>query len=327
MNFPLTFLALFKVASSATVSVPSQKDYQLLQSSLKEFIATNGEDPSRNIPLLVRLSFHDLSLIDGSNGMGPKGCLIEKSIQEIKDNAGLAPIVSQLATFVGQKFPSTPYSFGDVVSLAGKVAVETAYPCMQIKWSYGRSKCHITTPGEIPGGNITTLAQLQPFLNRYGLDANEMAVLIAGAHGIKNAKANNENSGFGTQVFSGFSSGMNWIDVTFKLPWLKPRNSDAFFANDPFPLSVPIMRIPIDLAFFPSVAKKNDGFPDDHFDETEQFLKSFTTQPRSVFDQEFEKVYSKMLNIGVDPSQMVAFAEPPNLHVPCPEFVPGHFGG
>ena len=306
-----------------TYGQATNQDFGRLKSSLKEFIATNGADPSRNVPLLVRLSFHDLSMIDGNNGMGPQGCLLQKPIQDIGENAGLAPIASELSAFVKQKFPNTPFSTGDVISLAGKVAVETAFPCVQIRWGYGRSDCKISRPGAIPPGNLTKIAQLKPFLNRYGLTSNEMAVLIAGAHGIKNAKATSQNSGFGTQIFAAVNSGQNWIDLTFKLPWLA--NSAGFFANDPFPLSPPIMRMPIDMLFFPTVAKKSSSFnnnnvgaDDPEARPVEEFLKTFVGDgvDRSNFDQEFARVYSKMLQIGVT-TKLTPFVESENTISRC----------
>ena len=303
------------ILSSALASAPAgNQDFVRLQSSLKQFIQSHGDGPTRNIPLLVRASFHDLAALDGANGLGPQGCLLNKQIQDIKENAGLNPIMQQLSAFVATSFPSTSFAFGDVVSLAGKVAVETAYPCMQIKWSFGRKSCSITgAPGAIPAGNITHLSELQPFLKRYGLSAEEMAILIAGAHGINGAKATTQNSGFGTQIFAGKNSGQNWIDLTFKLPWLA--TPSGFFANDPFPLSPPIMRLPIDMLFFPTVSRKNDGVVDTQSQPVETFLQSFTKQDRSVFDQEFAKVYAKMLEIGTD--RLNAFVETPNTVTAC----------
>ena len=55
-----------------------------------------------------------------------------------------------------------------MISFAGKVSLEVAYPCLRIPWKYGRDNCRETSELEIgPPGNISTLAALQPFLNRY----------------------------------------------------------------------------------------------------------------------------------------------------------------
>ena len=87
---------------------------------------------------------------------------------------------------------------GDVISLAGKVAVETAYPGIVVKWRFGRAACNFdaaVTKQLAPGPAIKAIAEMQPFLDRYTLTANEMALLTSGAHAIANAQNFNTDTG------------------------------------------------------------------------------------------------------------------------------------
>lgn len=117
----------------------------------------------------MRISFHDLFNFDPATGQGsPKGCLVKDPVVGMAENLGVTEDALALQKYVAEKFPNTPFTTGDVFFFAGKVALEVAYPCMEIKWRYGRSDCLETSESEIgPSGNMSTLAEMQPFLNRY----------------------------------------------------------------------------------------------------------------------------------------------------------------
>ena len=74
----------------------TNQDYILLRDSIKEFIKKNDKGPERNIPLLVRSSFHDVATTAGDlNGrtFGSNGCLLTVgTFQNALGNSGLSTI-------------------------------------------------------------------------------------------------------------------------------------------------------------------------------------------------------------------------------------------
>jgi hypothetical protein len=111
--------------------------------------------------------------------------------------------------------------FLDIVSLAGKVAVEKAFPCLKIEWSYGRKPCTGKEKELGPNAFIETLAGMQPFLKRYGLSAIEMATLTCGAHGIAGALNREKTSNISDFYLARVSSGVNFIDKTANIKWIR----------------------------------------------------------------------------------------------------------
>jgi Peroxidase len=297
-----------------------QQDFQQLKAALVEFIL---EDPQTRVPSYTRIAFHDLA-----NGFGPHGCFLHKSVQELEDNAGMGDDVKNLAKYVKRQFPHSAFSFGDVISLAGKVAVETAYPCVNVRWRFGRSRCPtIANPGPFPDGSSITMNEIHPFLVQYGFTPQEMAILIAGAHGMAFAAATPENSGFGTETdtfFATINSGKDWIVRTMG-HWNTMRSPDGL----PQLISGNLMRLPIDLLFFPSVADQYGGpvglCGDPAARPYEAFMRSFAHQDRTAFDQQFALVFSKMLEIGLNAADvMIPFLDtsPIGQCLPDPVSIP-----
>jgi hypothetical protein len=261
------------------------------------------------------MSFHDLLNFNPSTHTGgPHGCLLKTPISNFSENNGLSQEVNDLNSFVTSEFKSVNFTFGDVISLAGKVAIETAYPCVQIKWRFGRSECSSTNEEESgPPGTIDSLGKFEPFLNRYGLTAKEMAILTAGSHGLAKAAADVENSGFGTFDFGSVHSGKDWIFKTFENVWHGSNSSNDKFQYETTIGNETFMRLSSDMVFFPSVVSKiGTGYVDTSAQEIENSLKEFTQNDESVFNNEFAKVYSKMLEIGVSDEHLVDFIESEN---------------
>jgi hypothetical protein len=109
--------------------------------------------------------------------------------------------------------------FVDIVSLAGKVAVEKAFPCIKIKWSFGRKPCTGNEKELGPSAFIETLAGMRPFLKRYGLSANEMATLTCGAHGIAGAVNTKKETGISNFKLATVSSGVDFISKIANIKW------------------------------------------------------------------------------------------------------------
>lgn len=307
--FSKVFFQLFIIFANAK---PQNEDFVNLKSKLQEYILQSEDE---RIVKFVRMSFHDLlNFNPATHTGGPHGCLLKTPISNFSENNGLSQEVNDLNSFVISEFKSVNFTFGDVISLAGKVAIETAYPCMQIKWRFGRSECSSTNEEESgPPGTIDSLSKFQPYLNRYGLTAKEMAILTAGSHGLAKAAADVENSGFGTFDFASVHSGKDWIVKTFENIWHSSNSSkdklqyETTIGNETF------MRLSSDLVFFPSVVSKiGSGYVDVDAQEIENSLKAFTQTDESVFNDEFAKVYSKMLEIGVSDEHLVDFIESEN---------------
>lgn len=228
---------LLLIGFGHSVTALTNQDYILLRDSIKEFIKTNGQGPDRNIPLLVRAAFHDVATANPSKGFGSVGCLLTvPAFQNALGMAGLTGIVGQLKSHVTAKFPNTAASFssGDILSLAGKVAIETANPCMRIDWSFGRPECSRATPPDVlPPGLSHKPEDYYGPLQRYNLSFLEMGILIAGTyifnpkrainiftggHGLKGAKSTGA-SAFTARPLATQNSGKSWLVDTFKFDW------------------------------------------------------------------------------------------------------------
>lgn len=306
------FIQLF-IIFVKTQTIPQNQDYINLKIKLQEYLLKEKDE---RIVKFVRMSFHDLINFDPKKNVGgPHGCLLKKPIKDFSENNGLSEEVSKLNDFVKLNFPNVSFTFGDVISLSGKVAIETAYPCVQIKWRFGRYECSSLKEEESgPGGNIDSLSKFEPFLNRYGLSAKEMAILTAGSHGLAKAAADVENSGFGTFDFSSVHSGKDWIEKTFTNEWNPSNSSVNRFQYQSVIKNETFMRLSSDLVFFPSVVSKIGGNADKSAQDIENSLKEYITKDDSVFNDEFAKVYAKMLEIGVKSDSLVDFIEPENTN-------------
>jgi catalase (peroxidase I) len=306
---------------SLVIAEVTNDDFIKLKSSLKSFIEEDPENKSEKIVKFVRMSFHDLLNYDPATHQGgAHGCLAEKYILDFDENKGLSEQVYGLRDFVSKTFPTTNFTFGDVISLAGKVAIETAYPCMQIKWRYGRSQCKSTDEKPMgPKGSFNTTEQFQPFVTRYGLTLKEIAILTAGSHGISGAAADVENSKFGTFDFSNENSGKTWIFNTISKDWKQTLSSlgEIQYETKISPNET-LMRLPSDLLFFPSKLNQICNTKSSNTDPLENELISYTKNDRSVFDKDFEKVYAKMLEIGTN-NDLIEFVEEQNK---CEEINP-----
>jgi hypothetical protein len=241
--------------------------------------------------------FHDLFLQDQA---GLHGCIVESGGAG-PGNIGLSQTNQDLKSLVETNFPDTGFSFGDVTAFAGKLAVEAAYPCVNVAFSFNREGCSGTNSNFSsfpPHPDTISIAQLQSVLDYTGISARDMAILTAGAHGINGSQAS--ASGW-NGIFSTFSSGTEYIRQTLESVWSATTSGTnfLFFTGGDFnPLSS-IIRLQADMIFFPS--KVPSGSEKDTSSDAasiEQELAGFTTQDRIVFDTEFARVFEKMIAIG-----------------------------
>ena len=184
---------------------------------LYDVLRNRANVDSDAVPHWARSSFHDLVNFDPATGQGgPNGCMKDDPVRSMAQNAQLDTTIRQLNLLVHQKLPGIEFPFGDVISLAGKVAIEKALPCIRIKWRPGRPPCGVEKEGG-PSGGMTTFKELTPFMNRYGLNATEFAVLLAGTHGLKDAKLHTKPHGELPWVSS--NSGLEFIKNSFDSIW------------------------------------------------------------------------------------------------------------
>lgn len=291
-------LLLSIISLSASVISVTNDDFIALEGKIKEFIA---ENPDRRIPLLVRNTFHDLFL---QNKAGYHGCIMQnKDFAENIENAGLSAINDDLKNVIDSNFADTGFSLGDVTAFAGKVAVEAAYPCLNIDFKFNRSPCTENVPitaNEAPSAFINSIKGLEGMFDYLdgAITSEDLAILFAGAHGIKGARLA-PSGWFG--VFATITSGKDFIEKTFSSIWKGTSNGTLFqfFTGDTFDPETSIIRLPSDMIFYPS--KVPQGSPRDNTAEAkaiEKTLKGFLDKDRSVFDTKFGEVFSKMLSIG-----------------------------
>lgn len=294
--------------SAKTTAVSS--DFYPLLFGLRELISSNKS----LIPHFVRLTFHDIQDFNPASPAqtGGQGCIAKQPILSFSENRGLPETVNFLVKWVKTNYPNPLFTFGDVVSLAGKVSFETALSCVNINWRFGRSSCQSNTvQPQGPNGNITNLAGLNPFLNRYGFTLEEMSILISGGHGLIGATAKLENTGFGSGVtfMDNINSGKYWIKKTFERNWTAVELENGAHQY----LGAGLLRLPIDMAFFPSIVSRIflvRKLADPAMAANEAKLKQLGNGTVRAFDQLFAPIYSRMLEIGANKSDLVTFIEP-----------------
>jgi catalase (peroxidase I) len=134
MFFPFHIvLVLSNLASSLTTN----QDFLRLEAVLKNEFTRNP----KMIPAIVRSSFHDIMNFDGILGVGgPRGCILQ---QPMDQNKQLFGSMKNLQRLVSLHFENGSFTFADVISFAGKVAVEFAYDLggEKVRWRPGRGEC------------------------------------------------------------------------------------------------------------------------------------------------------------------------------------------
>jgi hypothetical protein len=220
------------------------------------------------------------------------------------DNKQLDDVIRNLNMLVHTHLPNIAYPFGDVISLAGKVAIEHAFKCIRIKWRPGRPPCGPEDKG-FPGGGIQTFKELKPFNERYGFSRTEFGVLLSGSHGIKDAVLHVRSKEF---PWVSRSSGVEYIKDSLNLKWWA-KSSENLRLQSPMPhvfKSGEKIRLPVDLMFFPDAVKESKKITPVSTIEVEEaaypqqkYLLSLITSDEVKFNNVFADVYSKMLEIGI----------------------------
>lgn len=272
-----------------------------LEQFLKTYIASN----SSNIPAFVRASFHDLLTLNPSQGTaGNQGCLVDDArINGFDQNKGLQPSVD-LVNAVRQKFPDLKVNTGDIISLAGKVAVETAYPCMKIGWNYGRPACNPigNDRNDGPESSISSVAEYQVFSDRYGLTVEEMLLLSTGGHALAGSVNRAVDTGISDFMYASAnepSSPITYIQRMMTPNWSLVGGGSWYQST----VDSALGRFPCDFFIYPTTLADITDAPVDNSNQAaqlEQLFTNFATTPtgQKRFMRRFAAAYEKMLNVG-----------------------------
>ena len=313
----MVFLLQLLLALSA-IKAATDADFNKLKSALSELYNRD----SRMISLVVRLSFHDLLLQRSPQG---SGCIQKLSFQRSNGNEGLnSPVDKLLGILAKPELQSANFHFGDVIAFASKIAVETAYPCINIPFKYNRRVCADNAPittgsGSTPDPNMNKIAQMSPHSAYLGMTDFEFATLTIGAHAINGARANPDVSRW-NGIFSTESSGGDYINQTLSRNWAGSSINGrlTFVSGD-------LIRLPSDMMLFPdakrgnSLLKRKKGnkkrkpkgpLPpppptsppppppvDTAAKNVQEQLRALANQ-QQAFDDMFATVFAKMLNGG-----------------------------
>jgi hypothetical protein len=194
--------------------IPVEAHFQMLYDAIEHRIL-NRHDVDL-IPKYVRASFHDLMNFDG-NSHGAEGCILVEPARSFIENKDVVPHLTSLIHEMEDIFLPLGVSFAhaDIVSMAGKVAIEMSFQCVRVAWEGGRKNCDpagFVSSG--PPANLDSREKLAPFLVRYGMTDREKAVLTIGSHAVRNSK-------FVPWIFTstGQNSGPKFIQETIRLLW------------------------------------------------------------------------------------------------------------
>ena len=265
---------------------------------LKQVLLCEASHESDAVEHWSRMSFHDLHL---QNSAMLRGCLINKDFLNHPGNRGLEEPTRRLFELVVEYLGENALSFGDVIAFSGKVGYESRFPHMNIPFSYGREYCEIESPDlnsvEPTSGSINSLEGLKYDFEYLGITPEEMAILIAGGHGLKEASADDTEF---RGKFARVDSGRDYIIKNFNLQWfaMKINGIVQYFNGDKNPKSKKgLIRTPSEMVFYPSRVPQG-YFRDYNATSVEDLMKYFSKSPEYVFNQAFSEVYGKMLAIG-----------------------------
>jgi hypothetical protein len=305
--------------------VANTTDWDNLYLSLLIFF----QDHPDLIPKYVRMAFHDVANFKAdATSTGGRGCILYDFYANMTMNRGL---MSHRNTLIGNMFLfwdvyKISYGWGDAVQLAGKAALETAFPCIAIEWGYGRPVCDGREKEGGPGPLIRSSADLNPFLNRYGMTATEMAILLTGSHGVANGQNIFADTGINSFTMAFIDSGIDFIARTVNKPepwvffftWFGldlvsfpfDPNFDPAHGDVPFITRGTLGRFNSDMMFFPSQVARSipvlftipnastDAADVGPLSAIETRLRGYLTKHPAHWEMDFVNVYNKMSRIG-----------------------------
>ena len=272
-------------------------------SSLK--LVLRGSLGSFNRADWIRASFHEL--VKGA----PEQCDPTDPIHSLAQTVPANTVVGKLMRLVDEKLPGIAFPFGDVLTFAGKLAFEDKVMCTRIYWRVGRPACGKKL-NSIPVNGTRTMAQLNPFLTRYGLTARELAVVLAGTHGFLDSRLTvDTESKPWIQIDTDYTQeGQEFVRDSRDLWWTSknaPANLKAIGIDYTFE-SDGRVRLPIDMMFYPTSIMTVGGTMH-AYEPTLGALErdlytSYVGNSKAQFIIDFQNAYAKVLEIGSLPGEL-----------------------
>ena len=304
------FLILLALLCAVAQSLTTVEKFALL----KKALICEANAVENAVENWSRMSFHDLLL---QTHPGIRGCLVNDDFMNHPNNVGLQEPTKKLMKIVMDTLGADSISFGDAIAFAGKVGYELRFPHMKISFSSGRKDCQIESlslGNPPPSPSIKVMSDLKSTWDFLGLTAEEMAILIAGGHGLREARAR-ASAMWGR--FALIDSGWDYIVKTFSLNWSAIIVNEVLEFISGTDQSNEVLRTPSELLFYPSkVPEGNER--DDSASGIEAIMRWFTTKDATVFDTAFAIIYGKMLAIGGD--ALTPLDEPlPDVSFTCPQ--------
>jgi hypothetical protein len=313
MKFAATILLLISLAHAVT-----NDEGKALKAAIQDLFKAKPNMISK----AVRLTYHDL--LYHSTPVGA-GCIEKRSFQNMNGNLGFVEIIADLKKIIQRKeLEKASITLGDAIAFAGKIAVETAYPCVRIAFKFGRPSCgnrNPTTRSSIRGANpsapdptLASLSDISPFTLYLGMNQGDYAVLTIGAHAVMGARAHRGTSGVDGNLSRGDKHTLKtYVDDTLKNVW-QIVNSRGFGIRF---VSNQVMRFVSDMVYFPDVrlstggltkrkSKDKDKKKDKKdkgrktvFSIQEQFQRrAILTKLKGTNGGEFAKVFERMLTLS-----------------------------
>ena len=158
---------------------------------------------------------------------------------------------------------------------------------------------------------MQTYPEMKSVIHRYGFSVEEMAVLTAGSHGARLASLHKP---YGSELSMAKKDNLKWyikemLSGGIKGEWEIDRES---FSNDALQFVYKtdtdegeVVRLPSDMIFYPSSINKAKGnhtgvVADHSFRRTEIFMMGLSQLSDIAIQKSFARVFTKMLEIGVD---------------------------
>jgi hypothetical protein len=295
--------------------VPEAHHYRMLHTLLSQHIE---EDLSFE-HTWINAPFHDSGNFNpiSKNG-GAQGCLYLGNARNYTENAFLSASMSELVKVVGTKLSSVEFPTADIIAMAGKVALESVYPCVRVQFNYGRSfECKVENKA-LPPTTLDSMEGIEPFLSRYGFSIQEYSLLQCGLKGMQHMTI----PGFTHHRYIYDTDIKEYIRASLEEQWEAVKDVQGTNILHPLLYRAKIKegwiwRTPSDMMYFPTSIHQATGVKqitkrDLRFVPTERYLGNLLKLPDYQLQRMFSRVYSKWLKMGNTASQ--SFSDLPFDH-------------
>lgn len=270
----------------------AEGDYNAVAEAIKKIIPNDDYDDGSTGPVLVRLAWHASGTYDAATGTGGSNGATMRFPMEAKDGAnnGLENARKFLEP-IKQQFPWITYA--DLWTFAGKVALEyMGGPT--INWKPGRvdylDESNVPPNGRLPDGALGQ-DHLRDIFYRMGFNDQEI-VTLCGAHNL--GRCHTDRSGFdGPWVPSPTRFSNTYFKLLLHEDWYLQKNPigiEQYYDEDK-----DLMMLPTDFSLI-----KDPKF--------RPWVEKYA-EDKELFFEDFAKVFSKLLELGVRRSKDTGLAQ------------------